>query len=163
MPSGTDTYTGTLREGTLFILMLNCLSRFSCVVKDEKPEDRDLLSDLQDISDSERKTSTAESSMGNLSLMYAHVYCGLKLASSLGSCSDRASKMNIKKLKRIGLDEKHGRSFRVNSERLGQARCTVYRSECMVNFTQHSTHYSIKSLHASLQAIIANLTKLAEL
>ncbi|XP_031422637.1 cyclin-dependent kinase 11B isoform X2 [Clupea harengus] len=35
------------------------------ILKDEKPEDRDLLSDLQDISDSERKTSTAESSMGS--------------------------------------------------------------------------------------------------
>lgn len=33
-------------------------------VKDEKPEDKDLLSDLQDISDSERKTSTGESSLG---------------------------------------------------------------------------------------------------
>ncbi|XP_076133642.1 cyclin-dependent kinase 11B isoform X4 [Alosa pseudoharengus] len=33
------------------------------ILKDEKPEDRDLLSDLQDISDSERKTSTAESSI----------------------------------------------------------------------------------------------------
>uniref|UniRef100_A0A674DXJ6 cyclin-dependent kinase n=1 Tax=Salmo trutta TaxID=8032 RepID=A0A674DXJ6_SALTR len=32
-------------------------------VKDEKPEDKDLLSDLQDISDSERKTSTGESSL----------------------------------------------------------------------------------------------------
>ncbi|XP_013990874.2 cyclin-dependent kinase 11B isoform X4 [Salmo salar] len=31
--------------------------------KDEKPEDKDLLSDLQDISDSERKTSTGESSL----------------------------------------------------------------------------------------------------
>ncbi|XP_072210338.1 cyclin-dependent kinase 11B isoform X4 [Excalfactoria chinensis] len=31
-------------------------------VKEEKPEERDLLSDLQDISDSERKTSSAESS-----------------------------------------------------------------------------------------------------
>uniref|UniRef100_A0A4W4DWG6 cyclin-dependent kinase n=1 Tax=Electrophorus electricus TaxID=8005 RepID=A0A4W4DWG6_ELEEL len=35
------------------------------VVKEEKPEDRDLLADLQDISDSERKTSTAESSMAS--------------------------------------------------------------------------------------------------
>ncbi|XP_076859210.1 cyclin-dependent kinase 11B isoform X2 [Brachyhypopomus gauderio] len=34
-------------------------------VKEEKPEDRDLLADLQDISDSERKTSTAESSIGS--------------------------------------------------------------------------------------------------
>ncbi|XP_029477888.1 cyclin-dependent kinase 11B-like isoform X3 [Oncorhynchus nerka] len=33
--------------------------------KDEKPEDKDLLSDLQDISDSERKTSTGESSLGS--------------------------------------------------------------------------------------------------
>lgn len=32
--------------------------------REEKPEDRDLLSDLQDVSDSERKTSTAESSSG---------------------------------------------------------------------------------------------------
>uniref|UniRef100_A0A8C7U4Y1 cyclin-dependent kinase n=1 Tax=Oncorhynchus mykiss TaxID=8022 RepID=A0A8C7U4Y1_ONCMY len=31
--------------------------------KDEKPEDKDLLSDLQDISDNERKTSTGESSL----------------------------------------------------------------------------------------------------
>ncbi|KAL2103901.1 hypothetical protein ACEWY4_000769 [Coilia grayii] len=35
------------------------------MLKDEKPEDRDPLSDLQDISDSERKTSTAESSVGS--------------------------------------------------------------------------------------------------
>ncbi|XP_018602179.1 cyclin-dependent kinase 11B isoform X3 [Scleropages formosus] len=34
-------------------------------VREEKPEDRDLLSDLQDISDSERKTSTAASSSGS--------------------------------------------------------------------------------------------------
>uniref|UniRef100_A0A668AZ05 cyclin-dependent kinase n=1 Tax=Myripristis murdjan TaxID=586833 RepID=A0A668AZ05_9TELE len=33
--------------------------------KEEKPEDKDLLADLQDISDSERKTSTAESSMAS--------------------------------------------------------------------------------------------------
>uniref|UniRef100_A0AAR2K5L4 cyclin-dependent kinase n=1 Tax=Pygocentrus nattereri TaxID=42514 RepID=A0AAR2K5L4_PYGNA len=36
---------------------------FFSSVKEEKPEGRDLLSDLQDISDSERKTSTAESSI----------------------------------------------------------------------------------------------------
>uniref|UniRef100_A0A665X4I8 cyclin-dependent kinase n=1 Tax=Echeneis naucrates TaxID=173247 RepID=A0A665X4I8_ECHNA len=35
------------------------------ILKEEKPESKDLLADLQDISDSERKTSTAESSMGN--------------------------------------------------------------------------------------------------
>lgn len=34
-------------------------------MKEEKPEEKDLLADLQDISDSERKTSTAESSIGN--------------------------------------------------------------------------------------------------
>uniref|UniRef100_A0A7N8XFW8 cyclin-dependent kinase n=1 Tax=Mastacembelus armatus TaxID=205130 RepID=A0A7N8XFW8_9TELE len=34
---------------------------------EEKPEGKDLLADLQDISDSERKTSTAESSLGNTS------------------------------------------------------------------------------------------------
>ncbi|KAI1892595.1 hypothetical protein AGOR_G00135200 [Albula goreensis] len=34
-------------------------------VREEKPEDRDLLSDLQDVSDSERKTSTGESSSGS--------------------------------------------------------------------------------------------------
>lgn len=33
-------------------------------VKEEKVEERDLLSDLQDVSDSERKTSSAESSSG---------------------------------------------------------------------------------------------------
>uniref|UniRef100_A0A665X4L3 cyclin-dependent kinase n=1 Tax=Echeneis naucrates TaxID=173247 RepID=A0A665X4L3_ECHNA len=33
------------------------------ILKEEKPESKDLLADLQDISDSERKTSTAESSM----------------------------------------------------------------------------------------------------
>ncbi|XP_019907397.3 cyclin-dependent kinase 11B isoform X3 [Esox lucius] len=33
--------------------------------KEEKPEDKDPLSDLQDISDSERKTSTGESSLGS--------------------------------------------------------------------------------------------------
>lgn len=37
---------------------------FSAALKEEKPEDKDLLADLQDISDSERKTSSAESSMG---------------------------------------------------------------------------------------------------
>lgn len=37
----------------------------SAALKEEKPEGKDLLADLQDISDSERKTSTAESSMGN--------------------------------------------------------------------------------------------------
>ncbi|MBN3301023.1 CD11B kinase, partial [Amia calva] len=35
------------------------------IVREERPEDRDLLSDLQDVSDSERKTSTAESSSGS--------------------------------------------------------------------------------------------------
>ncbi|KAM4610104.1 cyclin-dependent kinase 11B isoform 1-T2 [Polymixia lowei] len=39
--------------------------RKSAMSKEEKPEDKDLLADLQDISDSERKTSTAESSMGS--------------------------------------------------------------------------------------------------
>ncbi|XP_067096092.1 cyclin-dependent kinase 11B isoform X7 [Osmerus mordax] len=40
--------------------------RRSGVVKEDKPENlNDLLSDLQDISDSERKTSTAESSVGS--------------------------------------------------------------------------------------------------
>lgn len=34
-------------------------------VKEEKPEEGDPLSDLQDISDSERKTSSAESSSGD--------------------------------------------------------------------------------------------------
>lgn len=38
--------------------------------KEEKPESKDLLADLQDISDSERKTSTAESSMGNEKTKY---------------------------------------------------------------------------------------------
>uniref|UniRef100_A0AAY4AWX6 cyclin-dependent kinase n=1 Tax=Denticeps clupeoides TaxID=299321 RepID=A0AAY4AWX6_9TELE len=38
---------------------------FLSTVRDEILEDRDLLSDLQDISDSERKTSTGESSIGN--------------------------------------------------------------------------------------------------
>lgn len=38
---------------------------FFTAAKEEKPESKDLLADLQDISDSERKTSTAESSMGN--------------------------------------------------------------------------------------------------
>lgn len=37
---------------------------FSAAMKEEKPEDKDLLADLQDISDSERKTSSADSSMG---------------------------------------------------------------------------------------------------
>ncbi|XP_078144155.1 cyclin-dependent kinase 11B isoform X2 [Centroberyx gerrardi] len=39
--------------------------RKSGTSKEEKPEDKDLLADLQDISDSERKTSTAESSMAS--------------------------------------------------------------------------------------------------
>uniref|UniRef100_A0A668U2H9 cyclin-dependent kinase n=1 Tax=Oreochromis aureus TaxID=47969 RepID=A0A668U2H9_OREAU len=34
--------------------------------KEEKPESKDLLADLQDISDNERKTSSAESSLGEL-------------------------------------------------------------------------------------------------
>uniref|UniRef100_A0A672IBC6 cyclin-dependent kinase n=1 Tax=Salarias fasciatus TaxID=181472 RepID=A0A672IBC6_SALFA len=39
--------------------------RKNTTLKEEKLETKDLLADLQDISDSERKTSTAESSMGN--------------------------------------------------------------------------------------------------
>ncbi|XP_044067100.1 cyclin-dependent kinase 11B isoform X2 [Siniperca chuatsi] len=39
--------------------------RKSTTLKEEKPEGKDLLADLQDISDSERKTSTAESSMAS--------------------------------------------------------------------------------------------------
>ncbi|XP_030279197.1 cyclin-dependent kinase 11B isoform X6 [Sparus aurata] len=39
--------------------------RKSATSKEEKPEGKDLLADLQDISDSERKTSTAESSIGS--------------------------------------------------------------------------------------------------
>ncbi|XP_018530700.1 cyclin-dependent kinase 11B isoform X4 [Lates calcarifer] len=39
--------------------------RKSGTSKEEKPEGKDLLADLQDISDSERKTSTAESSMAS--------------------------------------------------------------------------------------------------
>uniref|UniRef100_A0A4W5L263 cyclin-dependent kinase n=1 Tax=Hucho hucho TaxID=62062 RepID=A0A4W5L263_9TELE len=39
--------------------------KFIALECDEKPEDKDLLSDLQDISDSERKTSTGESSLGS--------------------------------------------------------------------------------------------------
>ncbi|KAM9342970.1 cyclin-dependent kinase 11B isoform 2-T3 [Pholidichthys leucotaenia] len=35
------------------------------ILKEEKPELKDLLADLQDISDNERKTSTAESSIGS--------------------------------------------------------------------------------------------------
>uniref|UniRef100_A0A8C5EB73 Cyclin-dependent kinase 11B-like n=1 Tax=Gouania willdenowi TaxID=441366 RepID=A0A8C5EB73_GOUWI len=38
--------------------------RKTSVSKEEKPEIKDLLNDLQDISDSERKTSTGESSLG---------------------------------------------------------------------------------------------------
>lgn len=54
----------------MFSRILYSDSRSSCVItsvasKEEKPEGKDLLADLQDISDSERKTSTAESSMGN--------------------------------------------------------------------------------------------------
>ncbi|KAL1021095.1 hypothetical protein UPYG_G00008770 [Umbra pygmaea] len=37
------------------------------VGKEEKPEEKDLLSDLQDISDSERKTSTGDSSLASVS------------------------------------------------------------------------------------------------
>lgn len=36
--------------------------------KEERPDVQDLLADLQDISDVERKTSTAESSIGNVEL-----------------------------------------------------------------------------------------------
>uniref|UniRef100_A0A8C5EAP3 Cyclin-dependent kinase 11B-like n=1 Tax=Gouania willdenowi TaxID=441366 RepID=A0A8C5EAP3_GOUWI len=39
--------------------------RKTSVSKEEKPEIKDLLNDLQDISDSERKTSTGESSLGS--------------------------------------------------------------------------------------------------
>ncbi|KAI3356697.1 hypothetical protein L3Q82_003384 [Scortum barcoo] len=39
--------------------------RKSATSKEEKPETKDLLADLQDISDSERKTSTGESSMAS--------------------------------------------------------------------------------------------------
>ncbi|XP_027144505.1 cyclin-dependent kinase 11B isoform X1 [Larimichthys crocea] len=39
--------------------------RKSATSKEEKPEGKDLLADLQDISDSERKTSSAESSMAS--------------------------------------------------------------------------------------------------
>ncbi|XP_076597068.1 cyclin-dependent kinase 11B isoform X2 [Chaetodon auriga] len=39
--------------------------RKSATLKEEKPEGKDLLADLQDISDSERKTSTAESSIAS--------------------------------------------------------------------------------------------------
>lgn len=42
-----------------------CVFILFVAAKEEKPESKDLLADLQDISDSERKTSTAESSMGN--------------------------------------------------------------------------------------------------
>nr|XP_020468184.1 cyclin-dependent kinase 11B-like isoform X3 [Monopterus albus]XP_020468185.1 cyclin-dependent kinase 11B-like isoform X3 [Monopterus albus]XP_020468186.1 cyclin-dependent kinase 11B-like isoform X3 [Monopterus albus] len=42
-------------------------SRKSATSKEEKPEGKDLLADLQDISDSERKTSTAESSIASAS------------------------------------------------------------------------------------------------
>lgn len=44
---------------------------FLSAVKEEKQED--LLADLQDISDSERKTSTAESSIGKCMHAYIHV------------------------------------------------------------------------------------------
>ncbi|XP_026187527.1 cyclin-dependent kinase 11B isoform X2 [Mastacembelus armatus] len=39
--------------------------RKNAISKEEKPEGKDLLADLQDISDSERKTSTAESSLAS--------------------------------------------------------------------------------------------------
>ncbi|XP_034446120.1 cyclin-dependent kinase 11B isoform X2 [Hippoglossus hippoglossus] len=39
--------------------------RTSATLKDEKPDGKDLLADLQDISDSERKTSSAESSIAS--------------------------------------------------------------------------------------------------
>lgn len=43
----------------------SCVIIVSPVLKEVKPEIKDLLADLQDISDTERKTSTAESSIGN--------------------------------------------------------------------------------------------------
>lgn len=49
-------------------------------MKEEKVEERDLLSDLQDVSDSERKTSSAESSSGE---------CGPRrhvVAAACGAC-----------------------------------------------------------------------------
>uniref|UniRef100_A0A7N8WUZ7 cyclin-dependent kinase n=1 Tax=Mastacembelus armatus TaxID=205130 RepID=A0A7N8WUZ7_9TELE len=59
---------GTRREGQRSITFQHISHCFlSPVSKEEKPEGKDLLADLQDISDSERKTSTAESSLGNTS------------------------------------------------------------------------------------------------
>lgn len=56
--------------------------RFLSSVKEEKQED--LLADLQDISDSERKTSTAESSVGKRILQSSeNVRTYMKLVSSL--------------------------------------------------------------------------------
>ncbi|XP_063320000.1 cyclin-dependent kinase 11B isoform X1 [Pelmatolapia mariae] len=43
-------------------------TRKSASSKEEKPESKDLLADLQDISDNERKTSTAESSLASASV-----------------------------------------------------------------------------------------------
>jgi len=48
-------------------VFLNLLIYFYIALKEEKPDIKDLLADLQDISDTERKTSTAESSMGKTS------------------------------------------------------------------------------------------------
>uniref|UniRef100_A0A8C8ESW4 cyclin-dependent kinase n=1 Tax=Oncorhynchus tshawytscha TaxID=74940 RepID=A0A8C8ESW4_ONCTS len=61
-----------IRTHTVKVFALVCVNDvrllmyvWARLAKDEKPEDKDLLSDLQDISDSERKTSTGESSLGS--------------------------------------------------------------------------------------------------
>lgn len=47
---------------TVLVCDSHCV--LSAASKEEKPEGKDLLADLQDISDSERKTSSGESSVG---------------------------------------------------------------------------------------------------
>lgn len=64
----------------------------SAALKEEKPEGKDLLADLQDISDSERKTSTAESSIGNIihtwkNLQTAYARTSLNISSTSTSTS----------------------------------------------------------------------------
>lgn len=59
-------------------------------MKEEKPEEKDLLADLQDISDSERKTSTAESSLGNWLLdSYRHFQMPSSVITLLSSKSEK--------------------------------------------------------------------------
>lgn len=65
LPGPAVLCSDSVQHGNVFV--------FFAAAKEEKPESKDLLADLQDISDSERKTSTAESSMGNNRTKYIYI------------------------------------------------------------------------------------------